>query len=214
MEVCVDNIESLVNAVDGGASRIELCSALSEGGLTPSTGFLKHAKSITRAGDFCYGENDIRIMSEDAKLLVEAGADGIVFGCLDPEANIDVKNCQTILESVKPRSNINFTFHRAFDLAQNPMKSAEVIKNLGFSRILTSGQEKTAQMGIPLLRKLVNEFQDNTLIILPGGGVNENNLEQILKKCSMGSDTSDYSLQITSVEKVEKMVKIFHENVV
>ena len=99
-----------------------------------------HVLLRSRAGDFCYGENDIRIMSEDAKLLVEAGADGIVFGCLDPEANIDVKNCQTILESVKPRSNINFTFHRAFDLAQNPMKSAEVIKNLGFSRILTSGQ--------------------------------------------------------------------------
>ena len=79
-------------------------------------------------------------MSEDAKLLVEAGADGIVFGCLDPEANIDVKNCQTILESVKQKNNINLTFHRAFDLAQNPMKSAEVIKNLGFSRILTSGQ--------------------------------------------------------------------------
>ena len=99
-----------------------------------------HVLLRSRAGDFCYGENDIRIMSEDAKLLVEAGADGIVFGCLDPEANIEVKNCQTILESVKPRSNINFTFHRAFDLAQNPMKSAEVIKNLGFSRILTSGQ--------------------------------------------------------------------------
>ena len=78
-------------------------------------------------------------MSEDAKLLVEAGADGIVFGCLDSEANIDVKNCQKIMESFK-QNNVNLTFHRAFDLAQNPMKSAEVIKNLGFSRILTSGQ--------------------------------------------------------------------------
>ena len=164
----MDSIESLVNAVEGGASRIELCSALSEGGLTPSIGFLKHAKSITsipihvllrsRAGDFCYGENDIRIMSEDAKLLVEAGADGIVLGCLDPEANIDVKNCQTILESVKPRSNINFTFHRAFDLAQNPMKSAEVIKNLGFSRILTSGQVIFYKIGTRYIFFMQNLF--------------------------------------------------------
>ena len=149
MEVCVDNVDSLINAVQGGASRIELCSALSEGGLTPSFGFFKLAKSLTtipihvlirsRTGDFNYNENDLKIMAEDSKVLVEAGADGIVFGCLDKTANIDVNGCKLILDAVK-NSPINFTFHRAFDVVQDPIKAAQLIKELGFTRILTSGQ--------------------------------------------------------------------------
>ena len=149
MEVCVDNVDSLINAVQGGASRIELCSALSEGGLTPSFGFLKLAKSLTtipihvlirsRTGDFNYDENDLKIMAEDSKVLVEAGADGIVFGCLDKQANIDVNGCKLILDAVK-NNPINLTFHRAFDVVQDPIKTANVIKELGFTRILTSGQ--------------------------------------------------------------------------
>lgn len=249
MEVCVDNIDSLVAAIKGGASRIELCSSLSEGGLTPSMGFYKIAKKLSknvpihilirpRGGDFLYDENEIEIMAQDCEIFANSGANGLVFGCLDKNAEIDVLACSKIIDRVlKCEKNNgysvrNLTFHRAFDVAQDAFKAVEIIKELGFSRLLTSGQEKTAQSGIPLLKKLIKNYQTEDFQIMPGGGISDKNLLEILEatgaqefhasarlkkqsnmefkneKCKMGSDSSEYSIQVTSSEKVEKLVSI------
>jgi len=156
MEVCVDNVQSFINAVEAGASRIELCSSLAEGGLTPSVGFFRQVKKIDenipihillrpRGGDFYYRTEEIEIMKEDAEVFVDNGADGLVLGCLDEEANVDIKTVQRILQGIP--ANITLTFHRAFDVSQDPWKTTESIRSLGFKRILTSGQEKSAALG-------------------------------------------------------------------
>ena len=155
MEVCVDNVESFLNAVKGGASRIELCSALSEGGLTPSLGFYQTVKKLSeipihilirpRGGDFLYNDHEVDIMAKDSETFANAGANGLVFGCLDKNADIDVVACRKIIENVKKcerdlHYNLNLTFHRAFDVSKDAFKAVDVIEELGFSRILTSGK--------------------------------------------------------------------------
>jgi copper homeostasis protein len=148
MEICVDKIASAVAAADGGATRLELCSALSEGGLTPSIGVLKKVKKLVhipvfcmvrcRPGNFTYSTAEIEAMQDDAKLLIENGADGIVFGALTKEGNVDVQACNSLIEVVPEDKPM--TFHRAFDWTENSMEALEDIVRLKrFSRILTSG---------------------------------------------------------------------------
>lgn len=149
MEICVDKIASAVSAADGGATRLELCSALSEGGLTPSIGVLKKIKQLVhipvfcmvrcRPGNFTYSADEIEAMQEEAKMLVENGADGIVFGALTKEGNVDIQACRNLIEAVPDDKPM--TFHRAFDWTPNAMQALDDIASLKrFSRILTSGQ--------------------------------------------------------------------------
>lgn len=166
MEVCVDNLESVLNAEQAGASRIELCSALSEGGLTPSLGIFKVAKSLSkmpihvlirpRGGDFLYTDAEVDIMASDAESFAKAGADGLVIGCLKSDGNVDVEACMKIMQKVNNYCSLNWTFHRAFDVAKDAMQAAKVIKDMGFSRILTSGQVILFWMPYYLVR--VGEF--------------------------------------------------------
>lgn len=190
LEVCVDCIESVIAAEQGGASRIELCSALSEGGLTPTLGTLKTLKSKLnckipifcmlrprRGNDFLYTPEEIQSLLYDIEYFKENGADGFVFGALDANRNIDVENCKTIISAI---GNLPVTFHRAFDLTDphRMHENAQLIKDLGFKRILASGFETTAEKGINALKELVSYHED--LIIMPGSGVNSKNLEKIL----------------------------------
>lgn len=230
MEVCVDNLESILNAYNGGAKRIELCGLLNLGGLTPTIGFFKVArKSLPPdceifvmirpkpGDDFIYNDHDLQIMMEDIKSFKESGANGFVFGCLDKNKEIDKDSCSKLLKVAEP---LPCTFHRAFDVVKNPEESLKLIIDLGFARILTSGQEKNAFLGKLLIKKLVLTAQllKSDIIIMPGGGIDNTNLREILqttgvkefhgsaKKVKKKSDKDE--TVITDESIVREMVRI------
>lgn len=186
MEVCAESVESVLNAQAAGAARVELCSALMEGGLTPSLGLLKIVKARStipiftmirpRGGDFCYSEAEFAIMQEDLKALKDAGADGIVFGILNPDGSVDVDRCRTLVELARP---LPVTFHRAFDMVSDAFAALEAVVSLGIERILTSGLESTSLEGAPLIAELVRRSAGRVTVV-PGGGITERNIERIL----------------------------------
>ena len=189
IEICANSVESAVKAQEGGAHRVELCAGIPEGGTTPSFGEMRMARQLLqetklhiiirpRGGDFLYSQLEQEIMLHDIKVARQLGADGVVFGCLTAEGNVDVPAMKKLMNAV---GDMNVTFHRAFDMCRNPQESLEQIIELGCSRILTSGQEANAVKGIPLLKELV-EQANGRIIIMPGCGVNPNNILQIAEE--------------------------------
>lgn len=182
VEICATSVQSAVNAQQAGAERIELCSELAVGGTTPSYGLLKQImKEISipvfvlirpRSGDFLYSDFEFEVMKTDIKICKELGCKGIVSGVLKEDFSIDLLRTQELIELSKP---LEFTFHRAFDLTKNPLKSLEELIDLGASRISTSGQETSAEKRIDLLVQL-KKLTENKLTILPGGGINPDNV--------------------------------------
>ncbi|KAK0087538.1 hypothetical protein PV325_000788 [Microctonus aethiopoides] len=187
LEICIDSIESAKRAIAGGATRLEVCSALSEGGLTPSLGLCKFIKSHSkiliyamiriRHGNFVYTEEEVDAMLYDLLMLRNIGVDGFVFGGLNSDCTIDVNCCSKIISVAKP---LPVTFHRAFDEVKNPFEALEQIINLGFVRILTSGQRNTALEGLNLIGELVKLANDK-IIIMPGSGITPDNIAMIKK---------------------------------
>ena len=216
LEVCTGNLASVIAAVKGGAERIELCSALSLDGLTPSIGLLKYVRQtypqlkihvLIRSceGGFVYSKDDLETMLLDIH-EASAYADGIVCGALTPEGDIDTEALRLMVEASEGKP---FTFHRAFDKCRNPQEALEQMIDAGCKRILTSGQQPSAEQGIPLLHEL-NKQANGRIIIMPGGGVNEKNARLILDQtgcmeihgsCSSGSG-------ITSAERVSQVKAI------
>lgn len=188
LEIAAFSAESAIIAQEAGANRIELCDNPAEGGTTPSFGTLCYAReklSIPlfpiirpRGGDFLYSEECFEIMKKEIKLCKEIGCDGIVLGLLDKDANIDLQRCSKLIELAYP---LEVTFHRAFDRVRDPYKSLELLIELGVQRILSSGQYPTAPEGAQTLRALVQQA-DQRIIIMPGSGVRDNNLEQLIKE--------------------------------
>lgn len=188
--MCVDSVESAVNAAKGGASRLELCASLCEGGTTPSLGLLRVIKQEVdvpvfvmirpRGGDFAYTEQEFEVMKEDLKIFKESDSsvDGFVFGLLTPDGEVDVTRCSELIELARP---LPVTFHRAFDMTRDPFRALETIIALKMERVLTSGQDSSALEGLPLIKELV-EKAHNRIIVIPGGGITERNLERILKE--------------------------------
>lgn len=189
LEVCCGSLASAVAAVEGRASRIELCSALSLDGLTPSIGLIRELRRLypdllihvlirPREGDFVYSEAEVQVMECDIHEAVAAGASAIVGGALTPEGDIDIK---TTLRLVQAAEDLPFTFHRAFDQVTFPSLSLRQLAAMGVRRILTSGGAPTAEAGIPQLRSLVQLAQKvGGLSILPGGGITSTNAHRIL----------------------------------
>ncbi|XP_072026069.1 copper homeostasis protein cutC homolog [Amphiura filiformis] len=187
MEVCVDSVKSAVEAERGGALRLELCTNLMEGGTTPSLGMLRVIKEECnlpvfvlirpRGGDFVYSDVELEVMRHDIKLFKASRADGFVLGVLNRRGEVDYERCEEFITTCRP---LPVTFHRAFDMCEDPMSSLEAIISLGFQRILTSGQDSSALEGLPLLKELVSCANDR-IIIMPGGGITRRNLERILK---------------------------------
>jgi copper homeostasis protein len=188
LEVCAGDIESVIAAANGGADRVELCSALVEGGVTPSIGFIKQALKVEgikvhvlirpRGGDFLYSPEEADMMVDDVIACREAGVHGVVIGALTPDGNIDIALCERL---VKAAGNINVTFHRAFDLCANPIEALDQIIALGCNRLLTSGQAASAIAGVDMLAKLV-EHANGRITILAGGGVSAENAADIITK--------------------------------
>ncbi|KAL1494782.1 hypothetical protein ABEB36_010326 [Hypothenemus hampei] len=189
LEVCVDSLESALAALNGGADRLELCTSLIVGGLTPTPGLLIQIQHMNprnvpiycmlrcRPGNFIYKTEEIDVMKEDARILRRNGANGFVFGALAENGDVDMKVCREIIKACYP---LPVTFHRAFDFVRRPTIEVEVIIDLGFERILTSGKQPTAQLGVKLIKKLI-EQAGNRIILMPGGGVNKDNIKFILE---------------------------------
>lgn len=190
IEVCANSVESAVKAQEGGAYRVELCAGIPEGGTTPSYGEIAVARKLLthtrlhviirpRGGDFLYSPLEEVIMAHDIDMATRLGADGVVIGCLKADGSIDTDMAGRLLEHVG--KGMSVTFHRAFDMCRDPMGALEQIVGLGIDRILTSGQEATAEQGIPLLRQLV-ERAAGRIVIMPGCGVNAGNIEKIARE--------------------------------
>lgn len=186
IEICANSVESCIEAERGGATRVELCAGIPEGGTTPSYGEILathnhtsiniHAIIRPRGGDFCYTDLERETMIADIEMCRKLGIDGVVFGCLLPDGNIDTELLQCLVAAAKP--SLSVTFHRAFDACLDPFKALEEIIACGCDRILTSGQQPNAEQGIPLLKELVETAGDR-IIIMPGCGVNSANIQKI-----------------------------------
>src|SRR5215472_6406292 len=187
LEIIASTVEDCIAAESGGADRIELCAAIGTGGLTPSLATLIEAKKRVqipimamlrpRAGGFCYSDHDFQVMRRDAALLVEHGADGIVFGILHSDGTIDSKRCGPLLEIAGDKQTV---LHRAFDAVPNARRALDDLIDLGFSRVLTSGQKKTALEGRERIRQLMAQA-GGRIEVLAGGGVRLPNVQQLIE---------------------------------
>lgn len=186
-EVCAGSVQDCINAQLGGADRVELNSALHLGGLTPSLAMLKLVKEKTslkvicmdrpRAAGFCYDDVEIETMFEDAKILLENGADGISFGFLNSDATINVTETKKMVELIHQYQK-EAVFHRAFDCVDDPMHAIKQLIDCGVDRILTSGLQPTALQGSSVIAKLQSEF-GNQIELLAGSGINANNIRTL-----------------------------------
>lgn len=236
LEICTSNYKSAINAEKSGAHRIELCQELAVGGITPSYGFLKQvAEQLSipifvlirpRSGNFTYSDAEFEIMKKDIRLCKELGVSGIVSGVLNSNNSLDEKRTQELVELSKP---LSFTFHRAFDWVPDPVATLEKLSSIGIDRILTSGQQTSAIKGVDLLEKL-KKLSNNKVTILPGGGVNANNIKAFknlgfkeihasatkIKKANLTTDISmnsakfmDDSIEYYSdTETIEKLLSL------
>lgn len=189
LEICANGIKSALAAVKGGAQRIELCAALPEGGITPSYGVIKACRAVLtqcvmnvmirpRGGDFLYDNDDLKAMLYDIKAAKDLGADGLVFGCLDVDGNIDRRALDLLMPAAAP---LAVTFHRAFDLCRDPHEALETLISYKVARILTSGQRPQAMQGAELIGRL-NTLAAGRISIMPGSGVNPQNLKELYQK--------------------------------
>ena len=197
IEVCANSFQSACNAQIARADRVELCSELSIGGITPSYGLLKkitskldipvHVLIRPRSGDFCYSSSEFEIMKENILLCKSLDCSGIVSGILLKDMTVDEQRTKQLIDLAYP---LPFTFHRAFDWVSDPIHASRKLSVLGVKRILTSGQEKTAIKGLSLLKKLNDLFKG---IIIPAGGIS-------LENCTLFKDAGFTDIHLSASE--------------
>jgi len=186
LECCVDSVESAINAANGGASRLELCSNLIIGGTTPDVALVKeirkhtdiriHALIRPRFGDFCYSDYEMEIMKSQVRALKEAGVEGVVIGVLDEEGNRDVPKMKELLQEA---SGLSVTLHRAFDMCRDPFQALDEAIQLEINTILTSGQKQSAWEGRELLAELI-EKAGGRIDIMAGAGISAEVIEKLI----------------------------------
>ncbi len=187
LEICANSLTSALTAQLGGADRIELCENLNAGGTTPGFGTLSLARKFMyipihvlirpRPGDFLYNDSEFATMKMDINACKELELNGVVLGILNEDGSIDKDRCRQLVELARPMS---VTFHRAFDMCNDPIQALEDIIELGFDRLLTSGQSTQVPDGALLIHKLVAQAADR-IKIMPGSGINAENLHLILR---------------------------------
>jgi copper homeostasis protein len=185
-EICVDSVDGVAAAKVADAHRVELCADLLEGGITPSRGMIRRARTIAgirlhviirpRGGDFLFDDDEFAVMEGDIETAKSEGADGVVIGLLTADATIDVERSRRLIERARPMA---VTFHRAFDMTADPFAALETLIGLGVDRVLTSGQEESVLEGLPLLSELVRRARDR-IVIMPGGGITARNVARIV----------------------------------
>jgi len=244
LEICCYTIQSALLAEKHGAHRIELCDNFMEGGTTPSYSMIsKCIENVKipvnvivrpRGGDFLYSEMEYEIIKNDVTVIKELGANGVVVGFLHSNGEIDIDKTIEIVDLAKP---MEVTFHRAFDMCRDPLLALDQLKKTNITRILTSGAMNKAIEGIELIIKLI-EKAGNDIIIMPGSGVNEKNLEEIIQKTKakeyhssamtflnssmlftnnniqMGDahETNEYKKVSVNTLQIEKMVRILKQH--
>jgi len=187
LEICIDGIASARAAEAGGADRVELCANLPEGGTTPSAGMIRAVRSTFTGGlmvivrprgyDFLYSEAEIQVILHDIRVARELGSDGVVIGCLTPEGRVDTRLCEQLMSAV---GEMDVTFHRAFDMTRDLSEALEDVITLGIKRVLTSGGQPDVPAGISVIAGLVKQSAGRASI-MPGGGVTEENVAQIVQ---------------------------------
>lgn len=188
VEACVDSVTSALAAQRGGASRIELCDNLVEGGTTPSAGTIALCRDRLRipiyvmirprGGDFCYSTVELDVMRRDIVAAHALGADGVVLGLLRPDGTVDRRRTRALIALARP---LDVTFHRAIDVSRDPIAALDDLLALGVDRVLTSGQSRTALAGARVIAALV-ERAAGRLEVLAGGGVDETNAREVVAR--------------------------------
>ncbi len=238
MEVCCYNLESAVNAKAAGADRIELCANRYQGGTTPSYGMLEVVRKNVdlpifamirpRGGDFLYSKEELEVMLHDIQMTKELGMEGVVMGVLSKDGQVDSEIMKKLIETARP---MEVTFHRAFDLTPDPTKSLEDLISIGVDRVLTSGQQNSAFDGVVLIKSLVETARE-AISVMPGAGINEDNVASILEQTGarelhisasgsrpskmkfhkeqvqMGNDGSEYSIDIADGKRIMRFREI------
>ena len=182
LEIAANSVASALAAQAGGAGRVELCTALELGGLTPSHAQIALARERLRiplvvlirprAGDFLYSDLECETMQRDIETCVALGCDGVVLGVLDADGEVDLPRCRALIAAA---GKLGVTFHRAFDLSRDPAQALEDIVALGCERILTSGMQASAPDGAALIRELVVQAAGR-LAVMPGAGITAQNI--------------------------------------
>ena len=188
LEICCGSLDDALEAGAGGADRVELCSSLFHGGLTPSFGALVEAKARLdipvifmarpRGGGFCYTESEMAAMERDTEMAVAHGADGVVFGILTQDGRVDEARTKRLRDRIGSRQAV---FHRAFDVTPDPFRALDELVDLGITRILTSGQCETVSEGLPLIARLV-EYAGTRVQIMPGGGIKPYQFDEVIAR--------------------------------
>ena len=186
LEVCIDNLAGLEACIKGNADRIELCSSLIHGGLTPETDLMKHASNVAipvrmmirpKSGNFHYSSTDLKQMKNDIDMARSFGFEGVVFGAILVNGSID----QTFLEKLVTHAfGLKKTLHRAIDAISDPVGAVNTAINLGFDCILSSGGFETANEGLLVLKEM-HSIALGKIEIMPGSGVNPENAQKIAK---------------------------------
>ena len=200
LEVCVDSIESAIAAKEGGANRLEICSALPLGGTTPCYGLVERCVQLgdiqtammirPRDGDFHYDENDLKVIRSDIEAAKRIGVDMVVFGALQENLEIDLVVTQQVIEWARP---LQVTFHRAFDITPDPMRTIDHLIELRIDRLLTSGQKPKAISGVDLIARLVKHC-GNHLKVMAGSGVSTENVVELIEKTNVAEIHSSASI--------------------
>ena len=207
VEVCANSFQSALNAQNAGADRIELCSELAVGGITPNYGLLKkvtsdlkipvHVLIRPRSGDFTYSGSEFEVMKQNIALCKQLNCYGIVSGVLNKDMTVDMTRTKELIDLASP---MTFTFHRAFDWTLDPFTAAKKLAEIGVAHILTSGQAASAFEGLPMLTQLRETF---TGTIIVAGGINLGNAAQFKTQ-----NFKEIHLSATIQEKTINMPKI------
>ncbi|MCX2574463.1 copper homeostasis protein CutC [Pedobacter sandarakinus] len=237
LEICANGYESAWIAQQGGATRVELCNNLAEGGTTPSYAQISLTKKHLnievwpiirpRGGDFLYNDLELNLMKEDIKICKSLNCDGIVIGLLRQDGTIDIEGCKILIDLASP---LPVAFHRAFDMTNDMEQALEDLISLGIVRVLSSGGETSALAGVDKLARLIEKAKGR-IAVMPGAGINANNIKIIMKNTGamnfhasakdfvpskmryrntstkMGTVTDEYQHELTSLEQVKAIVE-------